>query len=68
MLYFQEKWVLTGTPVQELMDAKPVEPGLEKAHRRNIHLGGPLYERDQRILPQDYEENNHPPFPPLDPK
>lgn len=56
--------VLTSALVRELVDAKLVELGLEKAHKMHTRLGVPLYDVDRMILPQHYEETNHAPLGP----
>ncbi|MCI0526282.1 MAG: hypothetical protein L0Y56_02340, partial [Nitrospira sp.] len=56
--------VLTSALVRELVDAKLVELGLEKAHKMHTRLGVPLYDVDRMILHQYYEETNHAPLGP----
>ncbi len=56
--------VLTSALVRELVDAKLVELGLERAHKMHTRLGVPLYDVDRMILHQYYGENDHPPLGP----
>jgi ribonucleoside-triphosphate reductase len=56
--------VLTSSLVRELVDAKLVELGLERAHKMHTRLGVPLYDVDQMILHQYYEETDRVPLGP----
>jgi len=56
--------VLTSALVRELVDAKLVELGLERAHKMHTRLGVPLYDVDRMILHQYYEETDHAPLGP----
>jgi ribonucleoside-triphosphate reductase len=42
--------ILTSTLIRELVGAKLIELGLEKAHKMHMRLGVPLYDVDQMIL------------------
>jgi ribonucleoside-triphosphate reductase len=44
--------ILTSTLIRELVGAKLIELGLEKAHKMHMRLGVPLYDVDQIILHQ----------------
>ncbi|MBD3308217.1 anaerobic ribonucleoside-triphosphate reductase [candidate division KSB3 bacterium] len=44
--------ILTSTLIRELVGAKLIELGLEKAHKMHTRLGVPLYDVDQIILHQ----------------
>lgn len=48
--------ILTSTLIRELVGAKLIELGLEKAHKMHTRLGVPLYDVEQIILNQ--ETNN----------
>jgi len=48
--------ILTSTLIRELVGAKLIELGLEKAHKMHMRLGVPLYDVEQIILHQ--EKNN----------
>ncbi|MFA5180688.1 MAG: anaerobic ribonucleoside-triphosphate reductase [Syntrophales bacterium] len=52
--------VLTTSLVRELVDAKLVERGLEKARRMHARLGFSLYDVDRLILHQNKEDANVP--------
>lgn len=52
--------VITSPLVRELVDAKLVEHGLEKARRMHTRLGMPLYDVDQLILHPNRENANVP--------
>jgi len=52
--------VLTTSLIRELVDAKLVERGLEKARRMHARLGFPLYDVDQLILHRNKEDANVP--------
>ena len=52
--------VLTTSLIRELVDAKLVERGLEKARRMHARLGFPLYDVDQLILHHNKEDANVP--------
>ncbi|MFH0925431.1 MAG: anaerobic ribonucleoside-triphosphate reductase [bacterium] len=51
---------LTSPLIRELVDAKLVEHGLEKARRMHTRLGMPLYDVDQLILHPNRENANVP--------
>ncbi len=52
--------VITSPLVRELVDAKLIEHGLEKARRMHTRLGMPLYDVDQLILHPNRENANVP--------
>jgi len=51
---------LTTSLIRELVDAKLVERGMEKARRMHARLGFPLYDVDQLILHRNKEDANVP--------
>ncbi len=51
---------ITAPLIRELVDAKLVEHGLEKARRMHTRLGMPLYDVDQLILHPNHENANVP--------
>ncbi|MFC1855883.1 anaerobic ribonucleoside-triphosphate reductase [Thermodesulfobacteriota bacterium] len=52
--------ILTAPLVRELVDAKLVEHGLERARKMHTRLGMPLYDVEQLILNQNKENANVP--------
>jgi len=52
--------VLTSQLIRELVDAKLIERGMEKARRMHARLGFPLYDVEQLILHQNKENANIP--------
>ena len=52
--------ILTAPLIRELVDAKLIEHGLEKARRMHTRLGMPLYDVEQLILNQNKENANVP--------
>ena len=52
--------VITAPLIRELVDAKLIERGLEKARRMHTRLGVPLYDVDQMILRPNKENANVP--------
>lgn len=52
--------VLTAQLIRELVDAKLIERGMEKARRMHARLGFPLYDVEQLILHQNKENANIP--------
>ena len=52
--------VITAPLVRELVDAKLIERGLEKARRMHTRLGVPLFDVDQMILRPNKENANVP--------
>ncbi len=52
--------VITAPLIRELVDAKLIEHGLEKARRMHTRLGMPLYDVDQLILHPNRENANVP--------
>jgi ribonucleoside-triphosphate reductase len=52
--------VITSPLIRELVDAKLIEYGLEKARRMHTRLGMPLYDVDQLILHPNRENANVP--------
>ncbi len=52
--------VLTSPLIRELVDAKLIEYGLEKARKMHTRLGMPLYDVDQLILRPNRENANVP--------
>jgi ribonucleoside-triphosphate reductase len=59
ILMFRTK-VLTAPLVRELVDAKLLEHGLEKARRMHTRLGMPLYDVEQLIMTPNKENANVP--------
>ena len=52
--------ILTSTLIRELVGAKLIELGLEKAHKMHMRLGVPLFDVEQIIL---HQGENHVVFP-----
>jgi ribonucleoside-triphosphate reductase len=52
--------ILTAPLIRELVDAKLVEHGLERARKMHTRLGMPLYDVEQLILNQNKENANVP--------
>ena len=52
--------ILTSTLIRELVGAKLIELGLEKAHKMHMRLGVPLFDVEQIIL---HQGKNHVVFP-----
>lgn len=58
--------ILTSTLIRELVGAKLIELGLEKAHKMHMRLGVPLYDVEQIILHQKNQTQGI--FPPIGPE
>ncbi len=59
-IYISKINVVTAPLVRELVDAKLIEHGLERARRMHTRLGMPLYDVDQLILHPNRENANVP--------
>ncbi len=57
--------ILTSTLIRELVGAKLIELGLEKAHKMHTRLGVPLYDVEQMILNQETNSRGIPLGPEL---
>ncbi len=57
--------ILTSTLIRELVGAKLIELGLEKAHKMHMRLGVPLYDVDQMILHREVSDKGYPLGPEL---
>ncbi len=57
--------ILTSTLIRELVSAKLIELGLEKAHKMHTSLGVPLYDVDQMILHRGASNGGYPLGPEL---